>query len=212
MTEWKALCEELAEYLALLDEPPHELVCRAQEALAQPEPKAVGPTDEELFRIASDCAALYIADDRDYDNCSEVMAAMRAAIAADRARYGHQPAPPAEGEVAELVALLQYEAREADLDLMTAEECHRAADLLSIAYATGPEVWEPIAQLPQQRHPAPVPVSERLPGPGDCLDEGWAWFFSPRVGWRQAVLPVSAAYTHWLPAKALPLPQGEVQP
>ena len=57
----------------------------------------------------------------------------------------------------------------------------------------------------------PVPVSERLPGPEDCLDEGWAWFFSPRVGWRQAVLPVSAAYTHWLPAHALPLPGQEVE-
>jgi hypothetical protein len=60
-------------------------------------------------------------------------------------------------------------------------------------------------------HHAPVPVSERLPGPEDCLDEGWAWFFSPRVGWRQAVLPVSPAFTHWLPAHALPLPAEEVQ-
>lgn len=69
----------------------------------------------------------------------------------------------------------------------------------------------PPGALPEQRYPAPVPVSERLPGTEDCLDEGWAWFFSPRVGWRQAVLPVSAAYTHWLPAHALPLPSMEVE-
>lgn len=56
--------------------------------------------------------------------------------------------------------------------------------------------------------PQPVPVSERLPEPGDCLDEGWAWFFYPRIGWRQAVPPVTAAYTHWLPAHAIPLPDA----
>jgi hypothetical protein len=53
-----------------------------------------------------------------------------------------------------------------------------------------------------------VPVSERLPGPEDCLDEGWAWFFNQRIGWRQAVLPVSPGYTHWLPANALPTPEA----
>ena len=56
--------------------------------------------------------------------------------------------------------------------------------------------------------PQPVAVSERLPGPDDCLDEGWAWFFNQRIGWRQAVLPVSPGYTHWLPANALPTPEA----
>jgi hypothetical protein len=56
--------------------------------------------------------------------------------------------------------------------------------------------------------PQPVPVSERLPGAEDCLDEGWAWFFNQRIGWRQAVLPVSPGYTHWLPANALPTPEA----
>ena len=56
--------------------------------------------------------------------------------------------------------------------------------------------------------PQPVAVSERLPGPEDCLDEGWAWFFNKRIGWRQAVLPVSPGYTHWLPANALPTPEA----
>jgi hypothetical protein len=55
----------------------------------------------------------------------------------------------------------------------------------------------------------PVPVSERLPGPEDCLDEGWAWFFNQRIGWRQAVLPVSPGYTHWLPANSLPFPDAK---
>jgi hypothetical protein len=56
--------------------------------------------------------------------------------------------------------------------------------------------------------PQPVAVSERLPGPEDCLDEGWAWFFNRRIGWRQAGLPVSPGYTHWLPANALPTPEA----
>lgn len=49
--DWRGLCEELTEHLALLDEPPHELVCRAQNALAQPEPEVVGPSDEELLEL-----------------------------------------------------------------------------------------------------------------------------------------------------------------
>ena len=57
--------------------------------------------------------------------------------------------------------------------------------------------------------PQPVAASERLPGPDDCLDEGWAWFFNQRIGWRQAVLPVSPGYTHWLPANALPTPEAK---
>jgi hypothetical protein len=42
MTDFRALCAELVEYLALLDEPPGELVVRAQVALAEPQPAADG--------------------------------------------------------------------------------------------------------------------------------------------------------------------------
>jgi hypothetical protein len=73
--------------------------------------------------------------------------------------------------------------------------------------------WAQRQALARWGRPAsqPTPVNERLPEAGDCKDEGWAWFFNPRVGWRQAVIPVSAGYTHWLPATALPLPSGEVK-
>ena len=63
--------------------------------------------------------------------------------------------------------------------------------------------------LLDQPTPQPVAVGERLPGPEDCLDEGWAWFFNKRIGWRQAVLPVSPGYTHWLPANSLPIPEAK---
>ena len=42
--------------------------------------------------------------------------------------------------------------------------------------------------------PQPVAASERLPGPEDCLDEGWGWFFNQGIG--------------WLPANALPTPEA----
>jgi len=99
------------------------------------------------------------------------------------ARWGHQPAPPADGEVAELAAWLQD----------SAAKCKRAAELL-------------------QRHVVvPVAVSERLPEAGDCDAEGRCWWRSHAVGgpywhlWhRQRWTPID---THWLPAHALPLPE-----
>ena len=98
------------------------------------------------------------------------------------------PQPPAEGEVAWLREIAQLW----EPDAPRAKQLFHAADLLQ-----------------RLSPPQPVAVSERLPGPEDCIDEGWAWFFSSRVGWRQAVFPVSTAYTHWLPAHALPIPQQQ---
>ena len=67
------------------------------------------------------------------------------------------PAPkPADGEVGELVADLRMMASQA------AEACQ----------FTDAENLSRAAALLEQRHPAPVPVAERLPGPGDCDAEG----------------------------------------
>ncbi len=118
---------------------------------------------------------------------------------------GNQPcavcgrsAPPAEGEVAELVECLRricFDVAPCDADAIT-----RAADLLG------------------QRHPAPVPVpvSERLPGDQLC------WWYEPDedddgsgYGGNWTLLRIRGGvsyYTHWLPANALPLPQGEGEP
>lgn len=129
-------------------------------------------------------------------------------------------APPVEGEVVDEARYLAKELRDQADDLSPSLELfgliHRAADLLSIAYATGPEVWEPIPLLPAQRHPTPVPVSERLPGPGDCDAEGRCWLHLPDMGteplWRLTDPSMRSRYhSHWLPATALPLPQGEVE-
>ena len=113
-----------------------------------------------------------------------------------------RPAPTAEGEVGELVAWL----RDAAFDLNGSDPAKsmltRAADLL------------------EQRHPAPVPVAERLPGAEDCDAEGrcWAWNPDPpdndeEESWvlQPRAWIDSPWTTHWLPANALPLPSGEVE-
>ena len=115
-----------------------------------------------------------------------------------------RPAPaPAEGEVAELVRWLRSRAGiPASPDFpAVAAMLTRAADLL------------------EQRHPAPVPVAERLPGPEDCDAEGniWAWRrFDPEgdmdngdfwcLAFCEWLEDEDCGYTHWLSYPSLPLP------
>lgn len=108
MTEWRALCEELAEDVRYLSEclrdPDSGVdpVClsgaeadyhRARALLAQLEPEAVGLSEEELEEMFG--AALLELPGESLNQAAVL--AMRAAIAADRARFGGRPAPaPAE--------------------------------------------------------------------------------------------------------------------
>lgn len=98
-------------------------------------------------------------------------------------KYASQAAPvPAEGEVAELVEWLQEEAD--DYECIGCEDsaakCERAAELLQrlaspacVVLKPSPELIEAfqdalpgrIEPLLEERHPAPVPVGERLPEP-----------------------------------------------
>jgi hypothetical protein len=64
---------------------------------------------------------------------------------------------------------------------------------------------------PEGPTPQPVPVSERLPGPEDCDAEGLCWWWcSPAERWLRCGIPEpdpsSHVHTHWLPARALPVP------
>ena len=83
------------------------------------------------------------------------------------------------------------------------------------------QVIEPATHTILVPVPAPVPVSERLPGPDDCDAEGRCWWWVPACppnsafgDWQLHLLSeasyTAADATHWLPAIALPLPQGEV--
>ena len=96
------------------------------------------------------------------------------------------------------------------------------------------ELMDRAATLLQQQaapDPVPIPVSERLPGEGDCAQwpddedescEPWCWQFTfNEDGWEvmqasksrlTSPLLKSGGLSHWLPAHAIPLPQtGEVE-
>ena len=64
--------------------------------------------------------------------------------------------------------------------------------------------------------PQPVAVSERLPGPEDCDEQGRCWMFGNIEGdWRlistiNSGLPnLKYCFSHWLPANALPIPEAQ---
>ena len=135
------------------------------------------------------------------DRMAEAVKAARAALA--------QPAPPAEGEVGELVADELVRRLRTKAATEKSNRCHYSAILLTRA-----------ADILEQRHAEPVPVSERLPGPGDChfnpgAEIGSCWCFNPveHLGgiawWSFEPLEWNESATHWLPATALPLPAGE---
>ena len=170
----------------------------------------VGPSDEDLLRLMPErwTAPVHAAAAIQAGALSYARVVWAAAASAHQI----QPAPPAEGEVAELMAALRADAKciEAgrhDLCSNTADQLTRAAELL------------------QQCHPAPVPVSERLPGPEDCDAEGRCWWLKERANpdhdllmptWHlQRQGPAGTRFfrfTHWCPFHALPLPAAEAQP
>jgi len=70
-------------------------------------------------------------------------------------------------------------------------------------------------ELDRYARPAikPVPVSERLPGPEDCDEEGRCWLRGNVEGdWRlvdpsnTGVPQLKYCFSHWLPRHALPVP------
>ena len=240
MTDWRALCEELADALAC-HYPGHvdddELVKRTRAALAQPEPEVRELSDQELDDLAD--ATPWHGSPRRFGR--EVA---RAAIAADRARWG-RPAPAPAGEVAELVASLRDAAASNERIGATqaAVQLTRAADLLehlaspacpvldpspeviAALKAAGPgRIIEPLPEDAQVIEPTehtilvpactPAPVAERLPGLGDCDEEHYCWRWNT-IGGLWARQPLARKWyefeTHWLPAHALPLPGVEVE-
>ena len=139
---FRAMCAELIE--AVLSDDSHidciQIARRARALLAEPE--AEGPSDEELLDLADDLDLDRFEGERyDYsgtvikEGCWELDFAR-----AVPARWGRQPAPAADGDVAEVAAWLrlfcseEYESRSLDPD---AAWLTRAAELL------------------EQHHPAP---------------------------------------------------------
>ena len=62
--------------------------------------------------------------------------------------------------------------------------------------------------------PQPVAVSERLPGPEDCDEQGRCWVFDDQLGlpsWTLIKVQGESLDSdmHWLPANALPIPEAQ---
>jgi len=175
----------------------HPLADEARDYLAQPEPE--GLTDEPLGDLIDKW--VQEAFRKKPYGCKHPTHTYVACKAFEQGRNHaartalSQPEPQAPSKH-ELFALLM--------------QCGGATRCVSI------EWLEPFARAVLARWPLaaikPVPASERLPGPEDCMDEGWAWFYTPRGDWIKAVLPVSPAYTHWLPHYALPIPPATEKP
>ena len=134
----------------------------------------------------------------------DIVGAMnRARAALGEADEPAVPAPPADGEVAELTGQL-IEAANGAAAMgwdQHARSILRAAELLQ-----------------RLSPPQPVPVSERLPGPEDCDAEGRCWWGRSEshdwsADWTFATYKAVAEFcefsprTTWLPAHALPLPE-----
>jgi hypothetical protein len=174
------------------------IVNRARSALADELASVVSePSDEEIMELWHGS---------DWYNEGATLREFLSIARAVLARWGNLlPVPPADGEVAELISKLQRLCADLDYDDRGDDAgcCYRAAELL------------------QRQAPVPVSVSERLPGPEDCDAEGRCWVHQPHEAcpespaWELMLAKYASANYEavcWLPANALPLPQGEVEP
>jgi hypothetical protein len=200
MTDFRALCAELIEELASETSlyPGHErgIVTRARAALAE---QPVGPTRGEAVAVYTEVMAAH--------DCQTLGDMAEHFASAVLARWG-TPAikPPADGEVGELVSWLLSNA-------VQAADANQPRDAGMLTWAA--QVVGDYTELLEQRHPAPIPVAERLPGPEDCDAEGRCWWGTP----GSDVMEPNWVYrktkhcrnwdTHWLPANALPVPAND---
>ena len=122
-------------------------------------------------------------------------------------RWGHQPAPPADGEVAELVAWLR-----------------ETGDTIQPSHLAEHQRYKRAAELLERQVVVPVAVSVRLPGAEETTEDGEVWIGDPghdypladtgdydwephRWVLRQIGKFDAKNNLHWLPAHALPLPE-----
>ncbi|MFZ9848962.1 MAG: hypothetical protein ACO3EF_00170 [Vulcanococcus sp.] len=221
---------------------------------------AEGPTDEELLATLDKATADFPPRHPEAESLNSVEYPLALELRKARAvlaRYGHQPAPPAESEVGEAALVRRmceiilgntFGNKELDSlallvghhpDVLNApdpapdptdEQLLATVDAVTVtlpplpmdhADAHGRIDYDIAWRIAMARavlarwggQAAPVPVSERLPGDQLC----W-WFEADEdcgygSNWTLLRIRGSATgYTHWLPATALPLPAGEVQP
>ena len=153
---------------------------------------------------------------RSAEDCIEdIVIRARAALA--EAEEQAVPAPPADGEVAELPPrppLITPPAHPALERYGITWDGSREKPVLTLLPDGYWTPWHVAAELLQRQALVPVPISERLPGPEDCDAEGSCWWWSNVDGsWylrrplHPAVVCPADLLQVWLPAHALPLPE-----
>ena len=186
------------------------------------EPEAEGPSDEALANFTDWFCRNYPGPDtlihRPEWHAPKVFRAAADAIA----RWGHPAAAPVPdfGEVA--AALKVIDKMQQEWVLLGNDDDGTASPSLSMPislrrFTVLRDALFRAATLLQQQA-APVPVSERLPGPEDCDAEGRCWLGGRQMssetptwlfgypGWAERFPDV---HHFWLPANALPLPAPE---
>jgi len=208
-TDFRALCAELlawaertsAHYVV----PPH-VILRARAALSAPEQ---GATDEELLKLVADELGyeprLQVGPHEVFGTTEEMVSLLRRALSL----WSDPTVEPTD----EQILAIQ------DRAVASFSPVHPDAQNLSaIEYARALEISKARAVLQHLGRPAvePVPVSERLPGPEDCDDQGRCWWLDRPLKngpahWmlrRQddwLLIPFIAWAPHW----ALPVPREE---
>ena len=153
----------------------------------------------------------------------DAVQAMQTTVEGDRhvTRYWiekskRMPAPPADGEVAELAAELH--------NFVAAYKCCHNHDHIWSLSGSGINARLTVtlitraAELLQQQALPGVAVSERPPGPEDRDAEGRSWWFIPASVMPNGTCPCwclapaespRSWFTHWRPANAMPIPQQQ---
>ena len=214
-TDFRALCVELTDCLEKADWP-HRYKVVFQQWLdiahaALAEPKAEGPTDEQLNDIADETP--WHGSPRQFGR--EVA---RAALA----HWGRPAAAPVPdfGEVA--AALKVIDKMQQEWVLLGNDDDGTASPSLSMPislrrFTVLRDALSRAATLLQQQA-TPVRVSERLPGPEDCDAAGQCWLGGHLLAngtptWLLGYPAWDARFQDvhhfWLPANALPLPAPE---
>ena len=235
-TDYRALCVELTEHLSLLDDPPHELVVRAQAALAQQGAVEAGADKADAATICAKFQALIELLASKKEGNQELMIYYR--WDCDRSwdiELGNPPGSPVPlGEaMAEIFVsgpslATAVESLAAELNASeslrhlaqlepagpTDEELQKAADAMRDENDTLSLV--DFARTVLQRWgsptPTPIPVSPHRPADEDSDANGRCWAWNPESlwwdYWQPKFIRMNAGdpYTHWLPGSALPLP------
>jgi hypothetical protein len=239
ITDYRALCAELYQCLEYIDRTcdvpiPATLLDRVRAALAQPEPVAL--TRPDCFEFAMDfLGGKEEVEVRNY--IERLESAARATLAqpepepprplkerpdfisgyreglADRKRITEheeaerrpiiQPVPvaPTDEALLRLAAhIFGYTFKDGGIGGGESEFLAFARAVYDLARWGAPAIQ-------------PVPVSERLPGPEDCDEQGRCWILMPDIGtdpsWRLTdPRDIGPYHTHWLPHHALPTPEA----